>query len=113
MGQSKSSSVRERKELMNLRIFETVQECIAARFKCVTVRKMGPLVTGRCSLLRSRLLMLKDLRSLNLLIVKKPDIGRVSQLTNIFFVEANGRLGCFLTTVWSLDTRCLYSLTSS
>ena len=105
VGQSKSSSVRERKELMNLRILETVQECIAARFKCVTVRKMGPLVTGRCSLLRSRLLMLKDLRFLNLLIVKKPDIGRILQSTNILFVEANGRFRYLLTAVWNLDTR--------
>ena len=90
---------------MNLRIFETVQECIAARFKCATVRKMGPLVTGRCSLLRSRLLMLKDLRSLNLLIVKKPDIGRVLQSTNILVVEANGRFRYFLAAVWNMGTR--------
>ena len=111
--QNKSSLVREWKELINLRIFETVQEWIAASNKCVTVQKMGPFVTGRCSLVRSNSSIRKYLRFLNLYIVKKPDIGRVSQLTNIFFVEANGRLGCFLTTVWSLDTRCLYSLTSS
>ena len=56
-------------------------------------------------MLRSRLLMLRDLRSLNLLIVKKPDIGRILQSTNIFFVEANGRFRYYLAAVWNLDTR--------
>ena len=75
------------------------------RNKRVTVRKMGPFVIGRCSLLRYRLLMLKDLRSLNLLIVKKPDIGRIVQSTNIFFVEVNGRFRYFLIAVWNMGTR--------
>ena len=102
--QNKSSSVREWKELINLRIFETVQEWIPTRCKCVTVRKMGPFVIGRCSPARSRLWILKRLRFLNLGIVKKPDIGRFLQSTNILFVNANGRLGYFLNTVGNLDT---------
>ena len=111
--QSNSSSLREWKELINLRIFETVQERISVSNKCVTVQKMGPFVTGRCSLVRSNSLIRKYLRFLNLYIVNKPDIGRVSQSTSIFFIDANGRFGYFLTTVWNLDTPCLYNLTSS